>query len=280
MRHHHKSRFRIFKANGDVESYSRRKLVTSLRRSGLSPHEANRIAQKVGHEVSEGTRTKDIFRKTYRLVKETSSVAAALYSLKRSIFELGPTGHHFEEFVACYFKELGHDTKTCLTLQGKWVRHEIDVLVEKNGKRHFVECKFHNRKGIKNDIKIALYVKARWDDLREGPEGKNLDGFYLASNTAFTLDAMTYAEGTGLKLLGVNAPLPESFLEQIKRMHLYPVTSLLRLNRHLKNVLLSENVLLAKEIPENLKLLMKLGLDETEINGILREVELLTGAHT
>lgn len=270
-----RGKFRIYKADGRIETYSRSKLYNSLRRSGLSNRQASLIADKVGHEIGEGSKTGDIYRKTLRLVKKRSPVAAVHYSLKRSIFELGPTGFHFEKFVARYFQELGFSTKTCLTLQGKWVKHEVDVLAEKEGKRYFIECKFHNHKGLKNDIKVALYVKARWDDLKEGPEGKNLDGFYLASNTAFTLDAITYAEGSGLKLLGVNAPPQESFLEQIKKMHLYPITSLRKLNKHMKDILISQNILTAKDLPQNLNILLKLGLNEDEINSILAEIELL-----
>lgn len=268
-------RLRIYKANGQVEPFSRRKLYNSLRRSGLSNRVASKITAKITHEVGEGTRTRDIYRKTLRLVKESSPVAAAHYSLKSAIFELGPAGHHFEEFVARYFQELGFTTETCLTFQGRWVKHEVDVMIEKDGRRYFVECKFHNRQGIKNDIKVALYVKARWDDLKQGPEGINLDGFYLASNTAFTLDAIRYSEGTGLKLLGINAPPEESFLEQIKKLHLYPVTSLRRLNKHMKKSLISQKIVLAREVSSNLNLLFKLGLDETEVAGILDEIELL-----
>ncbi len=270
-----RGKFRIYKANGQVETFSRSKLYNSLRRSGLSNKEASLITEKVSREISEGSKTNDIYKKTLSFIKPSSPVAATHYSLKRSIFDLGPTGHQFEEFVARYFQAIGFKTKTCLTLKGKWVKHEIDIVAEKAGRRFFVECKFHNRQGIKNDIKIALYVKARWDDLREGVEGKNLDGFYLASNTAFTLDAITYSEGTGLKLLGVNAPVHESFLDQIKKLRLYPITSLRTLNKQMKNELMSQNILLAEDLPKNLNLLFKMGLSENEINAILSEIELL-----
>ena len=74
--------------------------------------------------------------------------------LKKAIFDLGPSGHHFETFVSRYFEEIGYTTKTCQTLNGRLVKHEIDIVGIKNGKRVFIECKFHNRIGIKNDIKI------------------------------------------------------------------------------------------------------------------------------
>jgi hypothetical protein len=270
-----KKNFQIYKSHGGLEKFSNQKLYSSLRRSGLRPKQCQLITDKVSREIGEGSKTRDIYRKTLRLVNQSSPVAAVHYSLKKAIFDLGPTGHHFETFVARYFEEIGYTTKTCQTLNGLLVKHEVDIVGIKNGKRVFVECKFHNRIGIKNDIKTALYVKARWDDLKQGIEGKKLDAFYLASNTAFTLDAITYANGTGLKLLGVNAPVEKPFLEEIKALQLYPITSLKGLNRHFRNELLSRNILLAKDLPDQMNLLLKMGMEERVIDQLLQEITLL-----
>jgi len=143
-------------------------------------------------------------------------VAATHYSLKKSLQELGPTGFEFEIFVAKYFGAIGYETIVGVQKQGKYVSHEVDVVAKLQDKFSYVECKFHNDSGKKNDIQIALYVKARWDDLKDGQKGKLIKDFYLVSNTAFTSDAITYAKGVGLKLLGINAP-EESFIEKIKK---------------------------------------------------------------
>jgi hypothetical protein len=272
-------KFPIYKSHGGMENFSKKKLYSSLRRSGLANRESQIITDKVYKEVKEGSKTSQIFRKTLNLVNKTSPLAAAHYSLKRAIFDLGPTGHHFETYVAKYFQELGYSTITCKTLSGRLVKHEVDVIATRNGKRSFVECKFHNRMGIKNDIKTTLYVKARWDDLYEGVEGNNLHAFYLASNTAFSLDAITYAQGTGLHLLGVNAPPEKPFLDEIKAMCLYPITTLKSLNKLLKNELLTRNIVLAKELPAHLNLLSRMGMSDIQIEHLLEEIELLKG-HT
>ncbi len=276
MRH---KKFSIYKSHGGMEHFSKKKLYSSLRRSGLANKESQIIADKVSQEVGVGSKTKDIFRKTLSLVTQASPLAAAHYSLKRAIFDLGPTGHHFESFVARYFDELGYKTNLCKVLPGRLVKHEVDVIATRNGKRAFVECKFHNRIGIKNDIKIALYVKARWDDLKEGPEGKDLDAFYLASNTAFSIDAITYAKGTGLQLLGVNAPTDNPFLDEIKSMCLYPITSLKSISKIFKKELLEKNIILAKDLPANINLLLSMGMTEGQIDHILKEIEILKGHH-
>lgn len=267
--------FKIIKAHGGEENFSRHKLFRSLRRTGLAPRKCSMIADKVSREIYEGATTRDIYRRALQLVKASSPVAATHFSLKKSLFELGPSGHAFEVFVARFFEAQGYKTEVGKTLKGKFVTHEVDVIATRDNERFFVECKFHNRQGIRNDIKIALYVKARWDDLRDGPEGKNLSGFYLASNTAFTVDALTYSRGTNLHLLGVNAPEDSSFLEQIRKLKLYPVTSLSRLPRMIKSELISLNILLASELPEEKKTLLKLGLSEGEFQSLMGEIQML-----
>ncbi len=269
-----KHTFQILKSTGRPEKFSKKKLIHSLVRTGLPKRQCEHIANEVTHDICEGQKTSDIYRKTLRLVRERSPLAGIQYSLKRAIFELGPTGHHFEEYVGRYFEELGYKTKTCQILKGKWVNHEVDVIAINHQEKFFVECKFHNRMGIKNDIKTALYVKARWDDLKSGTAGIGLSGFYLASNTAFSLDAIRYAEGTGLRLLGVNAPTDKSFLEHIKELRLYPITSLKSLNKHAKQLLIEKGFILAKDMKGKEDLLYKLGFSESEINNIQDEVDI------
>lgn len=276
MRRSRKRQFKILKASGLPETFSKKKLYLSLERTGLPQKECQKISDKVAGEIGEGSETKDIYNKTLRLVKQASPVATVHYSLKKSLFQLGPEGHHFETYVSKYFEEIGHQTETCRTLQGKFVRHEVDVIAHMNGKKIYAECKFHNHSGVKNDVKISLYVKARWDDLKDGLDGKNLKAFYVVSNTSFTLDAITYANGTGLKLLGVNMPEGDSFLDKIRKLKLYPVTSLRHLPRIYKKELLLRNVVLARDVKNYTSLLRNLGMTEGDLDVVLNEVDMLT----
>lgn len=269
--------FRILKESGKSEPFSKKKLIRSLERTGLPKKECENISRKVADDVGEGALTKDIYKKALKLVQQTSPLASIHYSLKKSLFELGPEGHHFETYVARYFESIGYQTDTCRTLQGKFVKHEVDVIAKKDGKEHFCECKFHNHGGAKNDVKVVLYVKSRWDDLKNGPNGKNLQSFYIASNTSFTLDAITYANGTGLQLLGVNMPEEFSFLEKIKKLRLYPVTSLRRLPKFIKAELLKRHIVLVKEVPSYFSLLRSFGMTERDLNILKDEIELLIG---
>lgn len=265
----------IIKSSGRPEAFSKNKLLTSLKHTGLPAKTCQKITNKVAVEVNEGEKTKDIYKKALSLVAENSRIAAVQYSLKRALFELGPSGHNFEHFVSKYFEAKGFKTKVSTVFSGKLVKHEVDVVASKDGYRYFVECKFHNRQGLKNDIKVALYVKARWDDLKNGPEGKGLRGFFLASNTAFTLDAITYAQGTGLRLLGVNAPVKCSFLEEVKQLRLYPITSLKRINKTNKQKLLSQRFFLAKDLLYQYEALFRIGMSEREVDLLMLEIEQL-----
>lgn len=267
-----KKNINIIKSSGLPEKFSPIKLHNSLKHCGLSNDRSKFIVNEVTRHVKSGTSTKDIYRKAFRLVHQESPIAAAHYSLKRAILDLGPSGYAFEHFVAHYFQELGYKTEVGVTLQGKYVTHEVDVIATTPSEKIYVECKFHNTIGKKNDIKIALYVKARWDDLKEGPEGRNLVDFYLASNTTFTQDVIQYADGTGLKLLGVNAPKEESFTDKISRYKLYPITSLKRLKKHVKDELIKRDILTCKELLHEEDLLYKLGMRETDIDLVFKDI--------
>lgn len=280
MRYYQPKKFNVIKANGYPERFSQKKLLQSLKRSGLPRKECQKISDKICQEVGEGANTRDIYRKVLNLVKKRSPLARVNYSLKKALFDLGPEGHHFERFVARYFEEIGYDTQTCRVIQGRYIRHEVDVIGKLNGAKFFSECKFHNKSGTKNDVKVALYVKARWDDLKHGPEGRDLDRFLLVSNTAFSLDALTYAKGTGLELLGVNAPAKMSFLETIKMMRLFPITSLRSLTRSMKKEILFKNIVLAKDLLHYKNLLLRLGLSDQEIGRVFEEINYLQSTNS
>ncbi|MBY0415733.1 MAG: restriction endonuclease [Bdellovibrionales bacterium] len=252
-----------------------KKFQRSLLHAGLEPKYRKEIGNEVIKHVYPGIKTKEIYNHAIKLIKKSSSLAAIKYSLKKSILQLGPTGFVFEKFVARYFEALGFKTFVGIVLQGEFVRHEVDVVAYKNNFQIYVECKFHNVMTTKNDIKTALYVKARWDDLKNGPDGKYLKNFYIASNTSFTSDAITYAKGCGLMLLGVNSPEEVSFLDLIVKHQLYPITSLRRLKKIYCIELINRNLLLCSDLLKSKKILLKIGMSEEEIKNIFRDINRL-----
>jgi len=108
-----------------------------------------------------------------------------------------------------------------------------------------------------------------------GVDGKKLNGFYIVSNTPFTTDAITYANGVGLKLLGINAPKEHSFLDQIKELRLYPITILKRLTKNQVQELIFKRVVLCSDLISNKEILLSIGLKEDEIKAISSDLALL-----
>ena len=265
-------KLQIIKSTGDVEKFNKSKLQRSLKRIGLPAHDCKVITEQVAEKVHHGSTTNDIFKHTEKILRRKSTVAATHYSLKKSLLELGPTGYEFESYVAKYFEALGFKTQVGITLQGEFVRHEVDVVASKPNHNVYVECKFHNNSGRKNDIKIVLYIKSRWDDLKNGPDGKRLKNFYIVTNSVFTSDAITYAEGVGLSLLGVNAPSDESFLDKIKKNKLFPITSLKRLKKNYYKELMQRNLILCTELLMEKNLLLSLGMKEDEVESLFKDI--------
>ncbi|MFA6236371.1 MAG: ATP cone domain-containing protein [Bacteriovorax sp.] len=267
-----KPKTQIIKSTGEFEPFSARKLERSIHRAGLRPKDCRKITKHVSEKIKPGVSTSEIYKETIRLISQQSAVAATHYSLKKALLALGPAGYEFEFFVAKYFEAIGYETYVGIILQGEFVRHEVDVVASKTNYQLYTECKFHNNVGIKNDIKTVLYVKSRWEDLKNGPDGKYLKGYCVASNTAFTHDAIVYAKGTGLQLLGVNAPTDESFLDKIKKYKLFPITSLKKLKKMYCQELLGRKIILCKDLLNQRGLLLKMGLSEAEIKSLFNDI--------
>ena len=267
-----KNKKHVFKSSGAMQLFSANKLERSIQRTGLMPKECKEITKEVSKKIKTGVKTKDIFNNTFKLIRKKSQIAAIHYSLKKSLLELGPTGFEFEYFVSKYFQEMGFTTEVGKIIQGEFVSHEVDIVATKQNYQTYAECKFHNNAGRSNDIKVALYVKARWDDLKNGKNGKTLKEYFIVTNTTFTSDAVAYSKGTGLMLLGVNAPADESFLDKIKKMKLYPITSIIRLKKIYKQELLLKKIILCKDLLVSRILLLQMGLTDEYIDEIFDDV--------
>ena len=158
---------KITKADGTVEYFKVEKLRRSLRRSGARPEQVNHVIAELTPTLHDGIKTQEIYRNAFRLLHNNDSPVAARYSLRRALFNLGPTGFPFEKFLARLFASDGYSTKTGTMLQGKCAEHEIDVAAYKADHSFVGEAKFHARPGIKSDLQVAMYSYARLMDLRE-----------------------------------------------------------------------------------------------------------------
>lgn len=153
--------------------------------------------------------------------------------------------------------------------------HEVDVVAAKGNHRRLVECKYHNREGIKCDVKVPLYVYARAMDLKNNSPDDLTQEFWLVTNTKFTTDAIKYSECVGLHLLSWDYPEDRSLKLMIEKEEVHPITCLTTLTSNQKKKLLKQNVVLCHEIIDNPDLLRETGLKDSQINRVVHEVTAL-----
>lgn len=270
----------ITKASGERALFSPEKLHASLLRSGAGADVASEIVKDISSRIHEGISTKKIYRWAFSLLRERSDKLAGRYHLKKAIMELGPEGFAFEKFVAAILEDDGYQVKVGQIVKGKCVDHEIDVIAEK-GKHHFmVECKFHNQPGTVSDVKVPLYIQARFKDVEA--EWKQIPGHgtkfhqgWVVTNTRFTSDAIKYGTCVGLRLIGWDHPNGGSLRHRIDDSGLYPVTCLNTLTRIEKKALLKADILLSRDLCSNPKILSTIGVKSHRVQKILDESALL-----
>ncbi len=274
---HRKPSFFIRKATGEFEPFSEKKLQQSLRRSGATEAAIDQILKEIESQLKEGETTGNIYKKAYRLLRKQKKSAAARYKLKNAIMELGPSGFPFEQFVGEILKRMGYSVNVGVIVNGHCVRHEVDVVAERGAEHFLVECKFHNSRGTKSDVKVALYVNARFHDIRQHREKDQANAelfhqMWLVTNTHFTTDAIQYGTCAGMRLLGWNYPDKNSLKDLIDQYQLFPITALSTLTRHEKEHLLSRKIVLARDLLHTPQLMRETGVPAARVAQVIKEV--------
>mgnify|MGYP000558910711 CR=1 FL=1 len=249
-----------------------------LTKAGWADTDNDQILDKIidGEKVKfeKGTPVTEAFK----LLRSYSRTKASRYQLKRGLMEFGPTGFPFERFVGELFKHQGYNVQVDVTVQGKCVTHEIDVIATKPNEINYVECKYRNQQGYSVDVKNPLYIYARFQDVLDNgllqSEKETFQG-YIATNTKFTEDALAYGNCKNLKLISWNYPIGNSLKDIIDNSGIYPLTCLATLTKNEKQLLLKEGYILVKEIFEQPDLLKSIGIKETRIETIKKEGILL-----
>ncbi|MDO8368788.1 MAG: ATP cone domain-containing protein, partial [Saprospiraceae bacterium] len=92
--------FQVTKASGQTELFDEQKLRRSLRRTGADEIVIDQIVQELAGQWYEGISTKSIFKRAFKILKRRQRPAAARYTLKQAMFDFGPSGFPFEDFIA------------------------------------------------------------------------------------------------------------------------------------------------------------------------------------
>lgn len=273
----------ITKSNGDQELFSQDKLIRSLRRSQATEQEIERVLAHVSSRLRPGMTTGEIYviaRKALSADK-AKNPNAIRYGLKQAVMDLGPSGFPFELFVARIYAELGYMCQTGVMVQGSCIEHEVDVLAHKGDEVICMEAKFHNEPYLKSDTKVALYVKARFDDLI-GQKIK-IDGQYkhvtkgiLITNTNFTDNAQAYVSCMGtFDLISWNYPEEGSLLDMIERFNLHPITAVPELSKSDVARLVEQGIIMCADITQHPTVLDKLNIRKSKQQSIHETIGLI-----
>lgn len=270
---------KIIKADGTKEQFNPAKLEKSLLKSGATSDIVNMVIDHVKNEITDGMTTAHIYKHAFFLLNKSHKPIARRYSLRRAVMTLGPTGFPFEKYVAKILNEGGYTVLTDQVVEGGCVEHEVDIIAWNEAKLIMAEAKFHNELGIKSDLKVALYIKARFDDLREVTHNygkrRSVDEAWLVTNTKFTTTAIKYGMCKGLTMIGWNYPSKGNLQDMIEDGDLEPITCLTSLSKASLRTLIEKGVVLCKDLRENLSILSAAGLSKHEIDDVRAEIKLI-----
>jgi hypothetical protein len=260
------------KSQGHDQPFDVMKLHASLLRAGADDELIKIVLRDVRAELQHGDSTDAVRRIAVRSLRREARHVAGRYNLKRAVLMLGPTGYPFERYWGALLEQSGFSATYDVMMRGRCVKHEIDVLAAKGKQRRLAECKFHNAPGRRTDVRVALYVHARFLDLRRRkrrPPGR--ERFELVTNTRFTSEAMRYGHCVKLNLVSWDHPAGGSVRELADRHTLYPITCLSTLKARARNTLLARHVVTCRDIVERPELLDDIGLSDRQVVAVLRE---------
>lgn len=269
---------KVLKADGSIEAFDPDKLERSLINSKASPADISKIIDHVRNEVGNGITTGQIYKHAFFLLHKLKSPAAYRYSMRQAVSNLGPSGFPFEKYIAEIYKSQGLTAEINQQVKGGCTTHEVDVVAWNDARLLMTEAKFHNQRGMKCDLKVVLYVKARFDDLLEathfyGGKRRKITENVLITNTTFTTTAIEYGMCKGMHMIGWNFPGRGSLQQMIEDGDLMPVTCLSTLHAGDLRLLLDAGLVLCKQIRDNLTILIDAGLPRNKAQAIVDEVK-------
>jgi Holliday junction resolvase len=192
--------------------------------------------------------------------------------------ELGPTGYPFEQFVAQVLAHNGFEVSVGQVVQGRCVTHEVDVIATNDTTQYIVECKYYNSQGKYANVKVPLYIRSRVNDIIEYREKlhdyKNIRfSGWIVTNTRFTEDAMNYGRCAGLNMLSWSIPRGKGLKDMVEKAGVYPVTVITSLNKKQKEYILSKDIVLCKQLRENIKILHEVGFTDKSLKKVVNEID-------
>lgn len=276
----------VLKRNGEVQPFDKEKFIDSLSKAGFTEEEINTAYSKIEGSLYDGIPTDEIYDKALEELKKTNDIEPVIkYSLKKAVMELGPTGFPFEQLVSRIFQEKGYKTETGLMIPGNCIDHEVDVIAYNEKELILIEAKFHNDQHIKSDTKVALYIKARFDDLLnsaitiDGKEYKDHKAM-LITNTGFTNNSKKYGKCVGtFEMISWTYPKRNGLLKMIEEVKIHPVTSIPQLSKAEKLELVEQGCIYCKDLIDDPGCLERAKVTGSKRDEVIETAKLICKGH-
>ena len=254
----------VTKIDGTLEQYDEEKIRSSATRVGVPAHLQDEMLASIRDRLYDGIKTGEIFAMIKEFLRHSDSpYLASKYNLKDALAELGPSGYPFEKYIAMLLEDIGYHTQINQTIMGGCVPHEIDVLASKDNITYFIEAKFHKNASQRTDVRITLYIKSRYEDLKKNWKIGNTRP-WIVTNTRFSTDAIKYGECQNIRLTSWGYPKGEGIMDLIEHTALHPITILEDLSSQDKLRLLTSGVVTCRQLkdPKNHHLVSRDFLDK------------------
>lgn len=268
----------VIKVSGEVQPLDLNKLRASLTRSGADRQQADAIIDKILKDIGQTTSTRKIYRLARKYLKQADRASGLRYSLKQALQMIGPSGYPFEKYFGAILTNYGYEVKVGTTHEGRCVQHEVDVLAVGERDISLYECKYRNRPANTIDVKVAMYVDARFRDLRPVISEAYTDRTFrgcLVTNTRFTSDAIRYAECSGLDIMSWRYPSGGSLESLIEDKRLYPITIICGIKAGLVRSLIAQDIILLKDLAgiEVSSIMSMLSLSEKKATALKKQAD-------
>lgn len=238
----------ITKFDGTKEAYNEEKIRNSATRVGVPGHLQEEMLKSIRDRLYDGIATREIFLMIKEFLRDAGSSDLAMkYNLKLALAQLGPSGYPFEKYIALLLAELGYRTTTNQIIMGSCVPHEVDILAEKDNTTYFIEAKFHKNQGQRTDVRVTLYIKSRYEDIK-GNWQKGATAPWITTNTRFSTDAIKYAECQNIRLTSWVYPKGYGIADMIESTGLHPITIIDDLSDGDKTRLLTSGVVTCRQL--------------------------------
>jgi hypothetical protein len=236
----------VVKKSGDKEAYNEEKVRRTMNRVGVPDNLKPEILAHIKEKFQNGEMsTDDLFHHVMEYLEPRDRKSSLRLNLRQAIFELGPTGFPFEQYLAQIFRTMGYTVTTDVIMNGDCVKHEIDLVLEKDGHKEIVEVKFHNHHVVKTDVQVALYTYARFLDVKEK---NNVENVWLVTNTKLTTEAIAYANCKGMPVIAWNYPEHGNLQDLVEEPEMYPITLLTSLTEQEKKRLVEKNIVFCRDL--------------------------------